>query len=156
LTHFKYLKILKISQEALLGREPNQISRTLLHHILLSSLEVLEIFWSYISILEWLQDVVSYKKCFPKLYEIGLFLRNHHGDGYELFVYKDYPLWQELRSSNISIDIWWYPEDYHPEWVDKYYDPFICDILALLNSLRPDAKRVADDPEDLSEADLDI
>jgi hypothetical protein len=155
-THLEHLKILELSQEALLGREPAQGTMRLVQQFLPSSLKILRITWPYISILEWLQDVASYDECFPTLHEITLFPRESYGDGYELFVYKYYPVWEELDSENISVNIWWHPEDYRPEWEDADYDLFIIDIVAYLESLKPDAERVAEDEEDLGESDMEI
>jgi hypothetical protein len=156
LTHFEHLKILEISQEALLGREPAQGTMRLVQNFLPSSLNVLRITWPYISVLEWLQDVAYYEEFFPALYEITLFPCEDYGDGYKLFVYKYYPVWEELDSENISVNIWWHPEDYHPEWEDADYDPFIVNIVAFLESLKSDAERVAEDEVDLGESDMQI
>jgi hypothetical protein len=55
---------------------------------------------------------------------------------------------------SISVSIWWHPGDYRPEWEDADCDPFIVDIVAFLESLEPDAERVAGDEEDLDEMEL--
>jgi hypothetical protein len=104
--------------------------------------------------LEWLQDVAYYEEFFPALYEITLFPREDYGDGYELFDNKYYPVWEELDSMSILVSIWWHPGDYRPEWEDADCDPFIVDIVAFLESLEPDAERVAGDEEDLDEMEL--
>jgi hypothetical protein len=54
------------------------------------------------------------------------------------------------------VQVWWNSKDYRPEWDDEDYDPFILNIVAFLDSLKPDGKHMAGDGEGLGATEVKI
>ena len=56
----------------------------------------------------------------------------------------------------IYVQVWWNSKGYCPEWNDDDYDPFISNIVALLDSLKPDSERMAENVKGTDKTELEI
>lgn len=79
----------------------------------------------------------------PSFNTIELFTYKARGDSLEEFAFRLNPIWTLLRSNEISVRFHWDQAEYRQDWWDREYDPFVCEIVEALDTLKVEQNSAA-------------
>ncbi|OAL01025.1 hypothetical protein IQ06DRAFT_347100 [Phaeosphaeriaceae sp. SRC1lsM3a] len=134
LTDFKRLRVLNVPYEAIFGSHHRPAAT-----ILPAKLEHLHLHEPQDTIYPVLENLAAHPEDLPNLEMIDMPLRNSRGIGFEEIKYRKREIWGKLRSRGVVCRFWTYGKEYLKAWDDEEYDPFICEVVEYLESLKPDS-----------------